>query len=158
MHLVIVESPYAGNVERNALYLKLAMHGCLQRGEAPFASHMLYTQILDDTVHVQRELGIAAGLAWGRAAVLTVVYEDFGISGVMQRGIDRAVAEGRAVEHRKLGDEIKSAIENALLGCEGGECLAWATFQIDCKSCRSRKRAWHRIGLPYIRRLTFGGR
>lgn len=153
MHRVIVESPYAGNVERNTLYLKLAMHDCLQRGEAPFALHMLYTQILDDTVGVQRELRIAAGLAWGRAAVRTVVYQDFGISGGMQLGIDRAVAEGRPVEHRKLGDEIKLAVENALLDCEGGECAS-ATFQIDCKSCRLRARARHRIGLPYL----FGGR
>lgn len=42
MKLVVVESPYAGDVERNLRYLRAAMADCLARGEAPFASHGLY--------------------------------------------------------------------------------------------------------------------
>ena len=33
---VIIESPYAGDVEKNLRYLRAAMHDCLMRGEAPF--------------------------------------------------------------------------------------------------------------------------
>lgn len=42
MRRVIVESPYAGDVIRNVEYARAAMRDCLQRGEAPFASHLLY--------------------------------------------------------------------------------------------------------------------
>mgnify|MGYP001601857141 CR=1 FL=1 len=48
--------------------------------------------------------GMAAGLAWGRVAAATVVYQDLGISEGMQQGIDRAIAEGRPVERRWLQD------------------------------------------------------
>lgn len=42
MIFVIVESPYAGDVERNTAYARAAVRDCLMRGEAPFASHLLY--------------------------------------------------------------------------------------------------------------------
>jgi hypothetical protein len=105
--LVILESPFAGNVEANLAYARKCMADCLLRGEAPFASHLLYTQpgILDDNVPAERELGINAGLAWGTKAQATVVYLDRGVSRGMQQGIERARAEGRPVEYRKLTQE-----------------------------------------------------
>jgi len=50
------------------------------RGEAPYASHALYTQpgVLDDSIPVERETGIEAGLEWGAKADATVVYVDRG--------------------------------------------------------------------------------
>lgn len=42
MRLVVVESPYAGDVKRNEEYARRAMADCLARGEAPFASHLLW--------------------------------------------------------------------------------------------------------------------
>lgn len=82
---VILESPYAGDVDRNVQYARAAMADCLARGEAPFASHLLYTQpgVLDDAVPAQRELGINAGFAWRELAVRTVVYTDLGFSSGM---------------------------------------------------------------------------
>lgn len=73
-------------------------------GEAPFASHLLYTQdgILRDEVPEERELGMEAGFAWGLCADATVVYWDYGISAGMRKGIKRAKREGRPVEYRKL--------------------------------------------------------
>jgi len=104
MRRVIVESPYAGDVDRNVDYARRCLHDCLMRGEAPFASHLLYTQpnVLDDDVPEERQLGILAGFAWRSAAEATVVYTDYGISGGMQEGIDQAEAEGRPVEYRTL--------------------------------------------------------
>jgi len=108
MRLVILESPYAArgrqSLEGNLLYARRAMRDCLRRGEAPFASHLLYTQdfVLDDSVPAERALGIAAGLEWGRVAQATVVYTDRGISPGMQAGIDAARAAGRPVEFRSL--------------------------------------------------------
>ena len=103
LRLVYLESPFAGDVDgRYAAYLKAAMRDSLDRGEAPFASHALYVQFLDDAIPEERALGIAAGLAWGAKAEATVVYEDYGISPGMQRGIDRAREVGRPVEFRSL--------------------------------------------------------
>ena len=69
------ESPYAGDVERNLSCLRACMADCLRRGEAPFASHALYTQpgVLDDADPAQRDLGMAAGFAWREMAEATVV-------------------------------------------------------------------------------------
>jgi hypothetical protein len=102
---VLVESPYAGDVKRHILYLKACMRDCLDRGEYPFASHMLYTQVLDDSIPEERELGIRAGLAWGGAARLTVVYEDLGISNGMAHGIEVAKKLARTVEYRRLPED-----------------------------------------------------
>lgn len=104
MRLVIVESPYAGDVERNEAYARAAMHDCLMRGEAPLASHLLYTQpgVLDDLDPEERKLGIQAGLEWGSVAAATVVYQDLGVSRGMAEGIHRANQELRDVEYRQL--------------------------------------------------------
>lgn len=83
------------------------MHDCLMRSEAPFASHLLYTQagVLDDDDPDERELGIEAGLAIGRMMRETVVYTDLGISDGMRRGIERAKRERRRIVYRKLGGD-----------------------------------------------------
>lgn len=44
MRLVILESPYAGNIEKNVAYARACVRDSLSRGEAPIASHLLYTQ------------------------------------------------------------------------------------------------------------------
>lgn len=102
--LVLIESPYAGDVETNLRYGRAAVMDCAARGEAAFASHLFYTQpgCLDDDKPEERARGIALGHAWGRVADATVVYADLGISRGMQEGIERAHAEGRPVELRTL--------------------------------------------------------
>ncbi len=104
MKLVIIESPYAGDVELNTLYARKAMFDCFARGEAPYAFHLLYTQpgVLDDRITAERYCGIEAGLAWGAKADATVVYCDLGISAGMRYGIKAAVKVGRPVEFRHL--------------------------------------------------------
>lgn len=104
MKLVIVESPFAGDVAGNIKYARAAIRDCLLRGEAPIASHLLYTQegVLDDDVPDERTLGINAGLEWGRAAEMTAVYIDKGISKGIAYGIQRAIEEGRPIVFRSL--------------------------------------------------------
>jgi len=77
----------------------------LLRGEAPIASHILYTQpgILDDAVAEERRQGIDAGLEWMHVADATVVYADLGISSGMRYGIEAAERSGKKVEFRCLG-------------------------------------------------------
>lgn len=104
--LVIIESPFKGDginpPERNAEYARECLRDSLRRGEAPFASHLLYTQVLDDTNPAERTQGIEAGLAWGAKADLTAVYTDRGISDGMRLGIAAAEKAGRRIEFRKV--------------------------------------------------------
>lgn len=107
MRLVVVESPYAGDVERNTRYLRACLADCLARGEAPFASHAIYTQpgVLDDGDPEQRKLGIAAGFAWRCVAEATAVYTDLGVSRGMRDGISDAERAGCRIEYRQIGGE-----------------------------------------------------
>lgn len=102
MRRVILESPYAGDVEANVAYARECMRDCFNRGEAPFASHLLYTQVLDDTDRVQRALGLNALMAWIGKAEASVVYTDLGISTGMTYGIGVAGAFRLPVEYRTL--------------------------------------------------------
>lgn len=107
MRLVVIESPYAGEVERNLLYARRAMRDCLRRGEAPIAFHLLYTQpgILDDSIPDERKLGIAAGLEWAMKASLICFYTDYGWS----RGMEGALTFYKGLpfqiitEYRQIG-------------------------------------------------------
>ena len=113
--VVQLESPFgapdADGIVRNVAYALIAMRDSLQRGEAPFASHLLYTQMLNDAVPEERMLGIAAGLAIGESADATVLYQDLGISGGMRLGIDHAVELGRPIEYRRLYEHLGSVAE-----------------------------------------------
>lgn len=104
--LVIIESPYAGDIERNVTYARRAVRDSLERGEAPIASHLLYTQpgVLRDEVPEERQWGIDAGLTWHVVpSVRTVVYTDYGISKGMTYGISIAGRASNAVEYRSIG-------------------------------------------------------
>lgn len=96
-------------VRRNIKYAKLCMKDCLKRGEAPFVSHLLYTQVLNDSIQRERNQGIEAGLSWGLHAEKTVVYCDYGITEGMRKGIKTAFQELREVKKRYLyeGNIIK---------------------------------------------------
>lgn len=117
MRLVIIESPFAGKskwkliryfeVLRNIRYARKVVRDSLERGEAPIASHLLYTQpgILDDDIPEERSWGIDAGLAWREVAEATVVYQDLGITKGMKYGIKLAEEKGNPVEYRNIGNE-----------------------------------------------------
>lgn len=107
MRRVIVESPYAGDVELNTRYARACMADCLRRGEAPLASHLLYTQpgVLDDNKPEERALGMEAGWEWMDVADLVVVYTDLGVSKGMDAGVARGLSLGRPVEYRTLGED-----------------------------------------------------
>ena len=107
MRLVILESPYAGDVEANVAYVKRCIKDCLERGEAPIASHLLFTQpgILDDSKQEERRLGIQAGIAWYKAADAIVFYLDRGMSSGMKAALTRAQQMGIPYNTRRLDPE-----------------------------------------------------
>lgn len=102
--LVIIESPFAGDVEDNIAYARKCVADSVHRGEAPIASHLLFTQpgILNDDIPGERALGIEAGLAWYRVADKCVIYMDRGSSRGMLQGQARAKEHGVPVEVRYI--------------------------------------------------------
>lgn len=113
MRRVIIESPLSGQLERNLRYARLCLLDCLVRGEAPFASHLLYTQVWDDREAKLRQWGMAAAQAWYAAADLCAPYLDLGMSAGMRAGIDACLsAPGRiVVEERRLPPELLERFE-----------------------------------------------
>ncbi len=104
MRRVILESPYAGDIEANIEYARRCVRDALSRGEAPIASHLLYTQpgILRDEDPTERQWGIDAGLAWKAVAEASVVYIDRGVTKGMEYGMAAAKLSGLPVEMRSL--------------------------------------------------------
>lgn len=124
---VVIESPYAGDVEANVAYARRCVLDSLRRGEAPFASHLLYTQpgILDDLVAEERTLGIDAGLAWGAAAELVAVYIDRGVSPGMIKGVIAHREAGRAMICRSLDAGRDIPVAHYLCTCERSPESEW---------------------------------
>lgn len=112
--LVVVESPYrpsdAYSVEQHKLYLLHALADCYRRGEAPFASHHLGPEVLDDDREYERALGIHCGFAWGQHADLIAVYSDLGMSPGMKAAIQHYKSIGKPIEWRSLPDRIVRAV------------------------------------------------
>ena len=104
--LTIIESPFSApthnEIVRNVYYAMLAVRDSLSRGEAPYASHLFFTQMLDDTIPAERTLGIDAGFAIGSSATTTAVYADLGTSRGMELGIEAAEKFGRKIVERQL--------------------------------------------------------
>ncbi len=120
MKFVIVESPFGKNpdgsqatpleMERNVRYARRALRDCFERGEIPFASHLLYPQCLDDRKPEQRKQGMQAGFRIAEALatsrllidVYCAMYVDHGITSGMREG---CAAHGLRLEQRTIGEE-----------------------------------------------------
>lgn len=100
---VIVESPFAGGFA-NVKYSRECIRDCINRGESPFASHLLYTQkgILDDKIPEERRKGIDAAVGWLEVADYIAVYMDLGVTTGMVWGIARAAQRNKPVHIRWL--------------------------------------------------------
>jgi hypothetical protein len=103
MKRVIIESPFAGDIQTNLKYVRQACTDCINRGEVPFASHMFFPQFLDDNDPKQRQLGIEMGYDFWEKADLVVFYTDFGISPGMEKALAKAFLEGKPYVKRALG-------------------------------------------------------
>ena len=112
---VIIESPYRGEVERNKAYLRVCMMDSIMRGEAPSASHKLYTDVLNDDDPEQRRLGIELGYAWINVADLVAFYVDFGISHGMHACLKdiKSLKFRIPYEIRKVKEDVLNTIREA---------------------------------------------
>lgn len=111
MKRVVIESPLSGNFERNRRYALWCERDSFNRGEAPFLSHVFYTQVLDDENPDERRRGMQAGFAWGEVADLRVLYVDLGTSSGMADGLAEAVRLGQEHTTRVLPPEMFEAFQ-----------------------------------------------
>jgi len=87
----------------NRKYLRRAIRdSIINHGEAPFASHEMYTRALDDNEPREREIGVNLLLAWFHHAEKMVVYADLGISRGMELEIAHAVLNKIPIEYRYI--------------------------------------------------------
>jgi len=118
MTRVIIESPYAENngltVDDHIFYAQKCLLDSLMRQETPFASHILYTQVLNDLDKNQRELGMRLALKWYEVADLCAVYQDLGISKGMRYGMDCAKEIGLTIEYRSIGNVCEKNVGRGL--------------------------------------------
>lgn len=99
MKRVFVCSPYRGDVGANVERARRACRAVVAAGHAPLAPHLLMPQFLDDLAPVEREAGIAAGLAWLEVADEVWVFGE--PSPGMRAEIDRARRLGKTIrEHQ----------------------------------------------------------
>jgi hypothetical protein len=109
MRLVLLESPYAGSILENIRFANACMLDCFNRGEAPFASHLLYPQVLNDLDPDDRKRGILAGFAWGFWADAQIFYLDRGMSPGMVEALQWGAREHMVQEFRYLHPKPKEA-------------------------------------------------
>lgn len=109
---VFIVSPYAGDVEANKAYARACVRDSISRGEAPFAPHLMYPEVLDDRDPAQRGLGMALGHVWLQQCDVVAVYRDHDISPGMHADIHIADKNGIPISLRTYK------------GAEG--MLAWA--------------------------------
>lgn len=120
--LINLESPYAGDIELNVLYARFCMHDSLvNHDEAPFASHLLYTQphVLRDEIQEERMHGIDAGREFASMTAKSVFYTDLGWSRGMTYALEHANAIGHEVVERTLPQDLWGAFleECRKMGC-----------------------------------------
>lgn len=104
---VYLVSPWRGETIKNLKYAKLCMRDSILRGESPMASHMLYTQCLDDSLAHERELGFILGKAWLDMAHKCIVYVDLGISDGMAQDIETAKQLFIPIEYRRIQNKFE---------------------------------------------------
>ena len=102
MKRVLIISPYRGNVDKNLAYARHCLLDSIKRGEAPFASHLLYTQVLNDQNSEERATGLECEDAWLIKADLIAAYIDHNWSEGMQRTIRNARLLFKPWEERSI--------------------------------------------------------
>jgi hypothetical protein len=100
--LTIIESPYAGDIERNTAYARECLADSIRRGEVAFASHLFYPQVLSE--ETERDKGIELGYAFWPYAEVIAFYVDLGWSRGMLNARRRAVRLEKDIAIRRLTD------------------------------------------------------
>jgi len=105
---VFICSQFAGDIEKNTKRARRYLRFAIMKGAIPFAPHLLYPQVLDETDPSERELGLFFGMVWlGKCDELWVF--DRHISSGMAREI--AKAKRRCIPIRRFNDVCEEEFE-----------------------------------------------
>ena len=125
MKLVMIETPLRASGERtmemNLEYARRCMKDSLEKGEAPFAMHLLYTQVLNDSLVEERKQGMICGLAWLLHAEAVILYCDYGVSSGMKAAYKKALANDIVIELRFINDHNEKIVQQAK--CDLFDCF-----------------------------------
>lgn len=97
MKTVTIESPFAGDIQRNKAYLQDAIRWACQRGISPYASHQMLTEALNDLIPEERDRGIRLGLAMSALTDESWFFIDHGMSSGMKAALSWCRECGRTV-------------------------------------------------------------
>lgn len=86
--VILVESPYAGDIQRNSEYARRAMLHVIEQGHTPIVPHLLYPQVLDDSDPLQRERALEMCAELREQAEEVWFFIDYGMSSGMLRARD----------------------------------------------------------------------
>lgn len=108
MRLVIVQTPFDPEIEKNVVYTRSCVMEALSRGEAAIAAHCLYGQagVLREELDFERALAIGVGREWSKVADRQVYYTDLGWSILMRARLKHAIANNRLFVLRSIGGTI----------------------------------------------------
>lgn len=111
--IVILESPYSGQIPRNVAYAQRAMNDARERGEVVIMPHLLWTQHhlapnhfvcdWDQKYEVKnggREVSLRQIHKLRKIADKVIFYMDYGLSSGMKDGFDQCKKEGIPYEER----------------------------------------------------------
>ena len=125
MKLVMIETPLRASGERtmemNLEYAKRCMIHSLSCYEAPFAMHLMYTQVLDDLNVEDRDLGMTCGLAWLLKADAVILYCDYGVSGGMKVAYKKALVNNKDIELRFINEHNEKIVQQ--VKCDLFDCF-----------------------------------
>lgn len=106
---VLIESRYRGTpaeIEENKAFVHRVCRFASLNGYNPYASHIFFTQFLDDTIKEERDLGIRLGLEW--ADFVNEVWVCLREGQTMSEGMKFGIAA-----HLKAGRDIKFVVEKS---------------------------------------------
>lgn len=97
---VYVASAYAGDVEANVAKTVEYCRIAIDAGYMPLASHLLYPQMLNDTVPAERELGLMFGLA------LLRMCDEVWVCGHISSGMEQEIEEAKRLNKKVVYKEV----------------------------------------------------
>lgn len=117
MKRVFICSPYAGNIDHNTKVAQAMCRQAIIDGHAPFAPHLHYPGIVDDSVSEERESGIQSGLFFMEVCDEVWAFIGYGISSGMAielahaKNLEKPIKEFSGIrgDYGGLGDELPEA-------------------------------------------------
>ncbi len=99
MKRIFICSPYAGDVENNVGMARKMCRKAIEAGYAPFAPHLHYPGIVDDSDEKERAAGISCGLRFMDACDEVWAYIGKGRSPGMAQELTYATSTGKRIRY-----------------------------------------------------------